>query len=472
MKKLKNLIIILVTGVITANGQCTANYSYSASADTLTFTNQSTVSNAHFYWNFGDGSGSNDFSPIHIFPDDGDYLVTLYGVDTVTNCVDVVENWINVIKPDTFTCTIFFTDTIIGSSPQTTNLSTNCSGYNLDCHVFANAQNICNGFSCAGWSPALFLHGMQATDYDSINGYRIFHAYYETLPYNYLSSSNYQNCSANFELIINYQTNGALVTLTAMNKSGNSTFTITGFGNPINLPGLTVSYLYPYITYAKVFPWLITHTKSDVGCSSVSSTQCVLICNPYYTWPASCATSLQPQPQTVVTGSTVQFIVSTSPNVVKQWQQDAGLGFVNLSNAGPYSGVNTDTLTITNVQLSMNNYYYRCVISDSSGFGCHNTTSPAALNVQTVGINEIELQNIKIHPNPTSDYLTFSLPENISSAEIKIFNPLGELEFSSILRNSNTQIDISRLINGIHILEITSGKNISRGKFIKQQNIR
>ncbi|MBK8875708.1 MAG: PKD domain-containing protein [Bacteroidetes bacterium] len=56
--------LILVTSIY---GQCTANYSYIANGETLSFTNLSSFSNAHFYWNFGDGSGSNDHSPIHVF---------------------------------------------------------------------------------------------------------------------------------------------------------------------------------------------------------------------------------------------------------------------------------------------------------------------------------------------------------------------------------------------------------------------
>jgi PKD repeat protein len=77
MKKLMTIVLILLSGIITASGQCSCNYSYSGTTDTLSFTNLSTVSNAHYYWNFGDGSGSNDVNPIHVFPDDGKYLVYL-----------------------------------------------------------------------------------------------------------------------------------------------------------------------------------------------------------------------------------------------------------------------------------------------------------------------------------------------------------------------------------------------------------
>jgi hypothetical protein len=48
-----------------------------------------------------------------------------------------------------------------------------------------------------------------------------------------------------------------------------------------------------------------------------------------------------------------------------QWQQNTGSGFVNLSDGGTYSGVNTNTLTINPAVNSMNGYQYQCVISNT-----------------------------------------------------------------------------------------------------------
>lgn len=468
MKTITLVIGFNLIFTFTMHGQCTVNYAYSGNTDTITFTNQSTISNAHFYWNFGDGSGSNDHSPVHVYPDDGEYLVTLYGVDTLTNCVDVLENWISVVKPDTFACQVYFTGGIIGGIPQTTNLSTNCSGFNLTCHVFANAQNICSGFSIGNWGNALFLHGMRATSNDSIFGSRIFNSYYRTLPYNYSSLTNYEYCSANFEVTIDYQANGALVTVTAMNTSGNSTFTITGFGNPINIQGSVASYLYPYVTYNNVQPWLITHTKSDPlnGCSSVTCTQTILIRNPYYTWPANCVITQQPQTQFVLTGSTAQFIIDAPDNVMKQWQQDAGLGFVNLTNAGPYSGVNSDTLSISNVQLTMNNYHYRCVLSDSSGFGCHNTSNDAILYVSITSLNEIDLIEVIAYPNPVNESLNISSSVKLNMSSIKVYDLLGK-EVLAVQHKNDEILNVSSLNKGMYFLELRKEQYVGRCSFIK-----
>lgn len=472
MKKLTTLVLILVTGIIAAKGQCTCNYSYNGTTDTLTFTNLSVVSNAHYYWNFGDGSGSNSVSPTHIFPDNGKYLVTLYGLDTVSSCVDIYESWITVIKSDTITCNVLFSDTIIGTYLQTTNLSTNCSGVNTNCHVAGPAQNYCGSVGLGGWGSSLFLHGMQATTNDSINGYRILKEYYKTLPYQYTSAINYQNCSANFEVIIDYQIDGAMVTLTAMNKNATSySFYLRGFGNPILLSGQSVSYLFPYVSYTRAKAWNIDLiTDDNINSCSDTITQQILVKNPYYTFPISCAIYSQPQNQAAIIGSNTQFSISASANAYYKWQQDAGLGYVNLTNAGPYSGMHTDTLTISNVQLIMNNYNYRCVVYDSLG-GCHNTSSSAVLSVP-LGIFEIELMNIKIYPNPATDNLTLIFPNNISNTEIEIYNLLGEKEIYSKAAGQKTNIDITGLTAGVYFILVKSDSKINRQKFIKQQNNR
>jgi len=85
-----------------------------------------------------------------------------------------------------------------------------------------------------------------------------------------------------------------------------------------------------------------------------------------------------------------------------------------------------------------------------------------------IPINEFQNISFNIFPNPASDYLTVALPTNFSKTEIKIFNMLGELEYSSTTTRQNTHIDISNLTSGVHIIQIETIDNTSRLKFIKQ----
>lgn len=290
-KSILFLLSFLVTR-LTFNAQiCVANYSNTGSADTISFINNSILSNPHYYWDFGDGSGSNAKDPLHIFPDNGKYLVTLYCKDTVSNCSNYYEKWLNIIKADTVVCNLLLSDTIINCGSDmclvTTNVSTNCNNVTVDCDAGPGLNGAWNDWLGGGWISALFLDRLQAVVNDTIYGYRIFKEYYKTVEYKYSANTNYQNCSANFEVNISYQTNGALVTLSAMNKNATSyQWEIIGFGNPVYVTTPTTSYLYPYISYEKYFPWLIVLRTADTNNSCGDTiTKQILIKNPYYISP-------------------------------------------------------------------------------------------------------------------------------------------------------------------------------------------
>ncbi len=72
----------------------------------------------------------------------------------------------------------------------------------------------------------------------------------------------------------------------------------------------------------------------------------------------------QPVANTTCAGSNASYtVIGTGYNLNYQWQVDPGTGFTNVSGA-IYSGANTATLTITGATSLMNNYNYRCVLSN------------------------------------------------------------------------------------------------------------
>ena len=62
----------------------------------VNFVNQ-TVSPGFFYWNFGDGDTSMQYSPTHIYPGVGQYLVSMITIDQ-NGCIDSISNYVE-IKP-------------------------------------------------------------------------------------------------------------------------------------------------------------------------------------------------------------------------------------------------------------------------------------------------------------------------------------------------------------------------------------
>jgi len=182
----------------------------------------------------------------------------------------------------------------------------------------------------------------------------------------------------------------------------------------------------------------------------------------------SCSDSIisQPQADTVlVSNNAIYTVTSTMSSATYQWQQDAGLGFVNLTNSGPYSGVNTSILTITDVTSTMNNYNYRCTIS--GGPSCSDTTMSAVLVVVNTGISNLYSELINVYPNPVNEKVTIFINDKNAIGDIQIINEIGQLVLQQKIDGNINHLDVSSLCQGIYILKITSGENIVYKKITK-----
>ncbi len=91
-------------------------------------------------------------------------------------------------------------------------------------------------------------------------------------------------------------------------------------------------------------------------------------------------------PTTTCIGTGTSFTVAatgTSPTYQWQISNNGGTSYVNLTNAGVYSGATSATLSISNPQYWMNNYKYQCVVSSGT---CSTTTTAAVLTVSYPGV--------------------------------------------------------------------------------------
>ena len=84
----------------------------------------------------------------------------------------------------------------------------------------------------------------------------------------------------------------------------------------------------------------------------------------------------QPESHTnICPASNVSFTVEGTDIESYQWQVNSNSSFENITDGGVYSNATTATLNITNVTLTMNNYQYRCYLTNADG----NTTSNTAI---------------------------------------------------------------------------------------------
>jgi hypothetical protein len=117
---------------------------------------------------------------------------------------------------------------------------------------------------------------------------------------------------------------------------------------------------------------------------------CFLLLISIFAWPGNnsdknfvVAFSQHPAPASACDGSSASFaVVATGSGTLSyQWQESTNGGntYNNISSGGIYSGATAATLVITNVTAGMNNFRYRCVVTDGSG--------PATSNHAVLTIN-------------------------------------------------------------------------------------
>jgi len=83
----KLLLTLLTAGLyMTASAQCQADFTYSVSNDTVTFTNTSTGTSISSFWTFGDGTNSYQNNPWHQYITTDNFTVCLSIYDSISQC--------------------------------------------------------------------------------------------------------------------------------------------------------------------------------------------------------------------------------------------------------------------------------------------------------------------------------------------------------------------------------------------------
>ncbi len=173
----------------------------------------------------------------------------------------------------------------------------------------------------------------------------------------------------------------------------------------------------------------------------------------------------QPIDITANVNSSATFTVShTDPTATYQWRTDIGTGFQNVTNAGQYSGANTNTLTISNLSTLNNNQYFHCKINSHCNSSQYSDTVVLMIN-STNSIEESELNLFTISPNPVQDDLHITSQKLNKILSYSIFNILGDVVMTGELTANEEYINCKELQTGIYFLQI--GETTSTIKFIK-----
>jgi hypothetical protein len=189
---------------------------------------------------------------------------------------------------------------------------------------------------------------------------------------------------------------------------------------------------------------------------------------------ASCADTSNPATLNVCgellisTNDTSVFINSTArfelqhsdPNATYQWQEDAGSGFVNITNNATYTGANTSVLQISNVAMAQDQNRYRALVNSNS---CADTSTPAKLTViNNIGLNDALARTFRLYPNPAADFLVLEGAAVRSNAKFVIYNLQGVVVLEGSLADG--QVAISGLAQGAYMLRV---ENLPAMSFVK-----
>ncbi len=177
---------------------------------------------------------------------------------------------------------------------------------------------------------------------------------------------------------------------------------------------------------------------------------------------SSCfAINSQPANQYIVPASSATFAVSTNdPSCTYQWQTNAGFGFQNLSNAGQFTGVTSNTLTVSTVSQANNNQLFRCLVSAAT---CKDTTAEAKIVLSGVGFGESKLHQLVMSPNPTSGIVRFNFP---ISGTYRVVTLEGRLIETGDLKAT---IDLSGFQNGVYLIEVKTAQEQRTFRAVKQE---
>ena len=207
--------------------------------------------------------------------------------------------------------------------------------------------------------------------------------------------------------------------------------------------------------------------------------------------------SNQPSNSNLNISNNAQFIVVSSiPTATYQWQTNGvNLGWQNVPSNSNYSGGNSDTITINNVQLSNHNQPFRVIATSGT---CIDTSNIAYLKITDTCITKINdtikitkydtittkitkydtikvmdtlvinanlsgisapnnTNRIIVYPNPAKDHITidYGVFSRMSGYTVKITNTLGQTVFISLINQQTSYINLSTWTGkGLYYLQI------------------
>lgn len=127
-------------------------------------------------------------------------------------------------------------------------------------------------------------------------------------------------------------------------------------------------------------------------------------------------------------------------------------------NAGATTNV---TVTANTAGMNVNDNYSATLHCYSSDIDHSEVAVPITLNVITVSVNEHNLIEVSVYPNPANDYMQITSDQ---IQRVEVYNMMGQLVFEQLYSDSHVVIPTSGMAPGTYAVKVTA----SNGTVTKQ----
>jgi PKD repeat protein len=130
-------------------------------------------------------------------------------------------------------------------------------------------------------------------------------------------------------------------------------------------------------------------------------------------------------------------------------------------------GATPSTSTLQNPVITYTSSGIKNISLSATNASGSSTIITKTITVNTcTGLEELTGEQISIYPNPASDYININIDNSIEHATIKLVDVLGKEVLLNHTTQSNFQLNLNGISNGIYSLNLTDSHNRSFTKLI------
>ncbi|MCF8278027.1 MAG: FG-GAP-like repeat-containing protein [Flavobacteriales bacterium] len=127
----------------------------------------------------------------------------------------------------------------------------------------------------------------------------------------------------------------------------------------------------------------------------------------------------------------------------------------------PYNIGGLVSVTGANTQTPTFYYYYYDWEVEAASFQCVSSRTEVVVTIGTVGVEEGELAEVELYPNPASNYVTVKVPVEIKgTVSLTLMDVAGNVVRNQSIGSGTSNVDLSTISSGVYLLQLNSNQGI------------